>query len=107
VPAPTTTEKLMQTFRLSRDLVTFLKSEATRNGQDLTAYVTRILEGVRTWFGLPLAATALLEADREALGLERHDYLLHLLYQRSLEVREKGPGFDAPSTGAGKDRKKK
>jgi hypothetical protein len=32
-------------------------------------------------------------------------YLLHLLYQRSLELREKGPGFDAPSTG--KDRTKK
>lgn len=101
----TTTEKLMQTFRLSRDLVTFLKSEATRSGIDLTAHVTRILEGTRTWFGLPAAATTLLEADRETLGMERHEYLLHLLYQRSLDLREKGPGFDAPSTG--KERKKK
>jgi hypothetical protein len=105
VSAFTTTEKLMQTFRLSRDLVTFLKAEATRSGIDLTAHVTRILDGTRTWFGLPAAATTLLEADREALGMERHEYLLHLLYQRSLELREKGPGFDAPSTG--KDRKKK
>lgn len=105
MPAPTTTEKLMQTFRMERTLVTFLKSEATRNGLDLTAHVTRILDGIRTWFGLPAAATTLLDADREALGLERHEYLLHLLYQRSLELREKGPGFDAPSTG--KDRKKK
>ncbi len=40
-----------------------------------------------------------LEADREALGLGRYEYLLHLLYQRSLELREKGPGFDAPRTG--------
>jgi hypothetical protein len=101
----TSTEKLMQTFRMSRDLVTFLKSEATRSGLDLTAHVTRILDGTRTWFGLPAAATALLEADREALGLERHAYLLHLLYQRSLELRDKGPGFDAPSTG--KERKRK
>jgi hypothetical protein len=105
VPAPTTTEKLMQTFRMERALVTFLKSEATRSGIDLTAHVTRILDGVRTWFGLPAAATTLLEADREALGLERHEYLLHLLYQRSLDLREKGAGFDAPSTG--KERKKK
>lgn len=105
MPAPTTTEKLMQTFRLQRDLVTFLKSEATRSGLDLTAYVTRILEGVRTWFGLPTAATALLEADREALELERLEYVLHLLYQRSIELRDKAPGFDAPATS--KDRKKK
>jgi hypothetical protein len=95
----------MQTFRMQRTLVTFLKSEATRSGIDLTAHVTRILDGVRTRFGLPAAATTLLEADREALGLERHEYLLHLLYQRSVELREKGAGFDAPSTG--KDRKKK
>jgi hypothetical protein len=85
VSAFTTTEKLMQTFRLSRDLVTFLKAEATRSGLDLTAHVTRILDGTRTWFGLPAAATTLLEADREALGMERHEYLLHLLYQRGLE----------------------
>ncbi len=105
MPAPTPTEKLMQTFRLTRELVTFLKAQAARNGQDLTAYVTRILEGIRTWFGLPAAATALLEADREALGMEQHEYLLHLLYQRSLELREKEPGFDGPRVGV-KERKR-
>ncbi len=105
MPAPTPTEKLMQTFRMPRELVSFLKAEATRNGQDLTAYVTRILDGLRTWFGLPAAATALLEDDRKALGMERHEYLLHLLFQRSLELREKGPAFDAP--GGGKERKKR
>jgi hypothetical protein len=40
---------------------------------DLTAYVNRLLEGVRTWFGLPHAAAALIEADREALGLDRYE----------------------------------
>jgi len=65
--------------------------------------VNRMLDGIRTWFGLPYAATALLEADREALGLDRHDYLLHVLFQRSLELREKGAGFDAP----GGERKKR
>jgi hypothetical protein len=28
--------------------------------------------------------------------MQRYEYLLHLLFQRSLELREKGPGFDAP-----------
>jgi hypothetical protein len=94
----TSSERIMQTFRMTRELVTFLKSEASRGGRDLTSHVNRVLEGVRTWFGLPNAATTLLEADREALGLERYEYLLHLLYQRSLELREKPPGFDAPGS---------
>jgi len=99
-----TTEKLMQTFRMPRELVNFLKTEASQRGADLTGHVVRLLDGVRTWFGLPAAATALLEADREALGLGRYEYLLHLLYQRSLELREKGPGFDAPDAGGRKKR---
>jgi hypothetical protein len=45
----------------------------------------------------------LLEADRAALKMRRYEYLLHLLFQRSMELREKGPGFDLPSA----ERKKK
>ena len=97
-------ERLMQTFRMPRELVTFLKSEANERGLDLTGHVNRLLDGVRTWFGLPHAATALLEADREALGLGRYEYLLHLMYQRSLELREKPPGFDAPDARGAKKR---
>jgi hypothetical protein len=95
----TTTEKLMQTFRMPRELVGFLRDEATSRGSDLTGHVLRYLDGVRTWFSLPAAATALLEADRQALGLGRYEYLLHLLFQRSLELRDQGPGFDGPATG--------
>ena len=97
------TEKVMQTFRMTRELVTFLKGEAASKGLDLTAYVNRMLEGLRTWFGLPDAASHLLEADREALKMGRFEYILHVLFQRSLELREKGPGFDAP----GAERKKR
>ena len=43
-------------------------------------------------------------ADREAMKMERYEYLLHLLFQRSLELMEKGPGFDVPKAG---ERKKK
>jgi hypothetical protein len=99
-----TTEKLMQTFRMPRELVDFLRAEAAGRGSDLTGHVLRYLDGVRTWFGLPAAATALLEADREALGMGRYEYLLHLLFQRSLTLREQGPGFDAP---AARDRRRR
>ncbi len=99
------TEKVMQTFRMTRELVTFLKGEAASKGLDLTAYVNRMLEGLRTWFGLPDAASHLLEADRAALKMGRYEYILHVLFQRSLELREKGAGFDAP--GAESERKKR
>ena len=109
LPRPETpfssTEKLMQTFRMPRELVAFLRQEADERGSDLTAYVVRHLDGLRTWFGLPAAASALLEADRKALGLGRYEYLLHLLFQRALKVREDGPGFDAPA--APKDRRRR
>jgi hypothetical protein len=91
-------DKQMQTFRMPRELVTFLRGEADRNARDLTAYVVRCLDGIRTYFGLPAAATALLEADRKALGMERLEYLLHVLFHRSLLLREKGPGFDGPNS---------
>jgi hypothetical protein len=89
-------DKVMQTFRMPRVLVGFLKAEGARNGRDLTAQVLRILEGFRSHFGLPEAAAALLEADRRRLGMERYEYLLHVLYSRTLGVSEKGAGFDAP-----------
>jgi hypothetical protein len=89
------TEKLMQTFRMPRELVAFLKGEATRRGMDLTAYVTKILDGLRTYYGLPNPAVKALDEDREALGMDRAEYLLNILYERSILVRDKGPGFDA------------
>jgi hypothetical protein len=33
----------------------------------------------------------------------RYEYILHVLFQRSLELRERGAGFDAP----GSERKKR
>jgi hypothetical protein len=95
-PTPQGGDKVMQTFRMPRALVLFLRSEAARGGRDLTGHVLRFLEGARSYFGLPEAATALLESDRKALGMERYEYFLHVLYQRGMQLREKGPGFDAP-----------
>lgn len=99
------TEKIMQTFRMTRELVIFLKGEAASKGLDLTAYVNRMLEGLRTWFGLPDVASHLLEADRQALKMGRYEYLLHVLFQRSQELREKGAGFDGPGAEGEKKRR--
>jgi len=98
----TRNDKQMQTFRMPRPLVAFLKSEAGQGQRDLTGHVVRWLEGIRSSFGLPGAASALLDEDRALLGLERYEYLLHVLYQRSLQLREKGAGFDAPPSRGGR-----
>jgi hypothetical protein len=90
-------ERMMQTFRLPRPLVATLKAEAVRRKRDLTAQVLVILEGVLSYFGLPRAAVALLEADREALGMERDEYLLHVLYERSAQLRDRARSGDVAS----------
>jgi hypothetical protein len=89
--------KQMQTFRMPRDLVVQLKREAASERRDLTGHVVRLLEGAHRYFGLPEAAAAFLEADRHALGMDRFQYLLHVLYQRSAAVREHGAAYDAPA----------
>ncbi len=97
-----TTEKLMQTFRMPRELVAGLRAEADRKGIHLTALVVKVTWGYLTDFGLPEAATAVLDEDRAALRMDRDVYLLHLLFQRALAVRDQGPAFDAPKERRGK-----
>lgn len=89
-------KKVMKTFRLPPDLASYIEAESSRCGLDATAFVTRVLDGYRSDYGLPSAARAMLEEDRTALQLERHEYLLHALYQRQLDIRDKGAGFDSP-----------
>jgi len=86
----------MQTFRMTRELIAFLKNEAAAKGLDLTAYVNRMLDGVRTWFGLPDAASHLLEGDREALKMRRYEYILHVLLPAPLGATGEGPGVRRP-----------
>lgn len=88
--------KVVRTFRMPRDLVHALGQEATQRGLDMTALVLRVLHGYLTYFALPEAAIAQLEADRAALRMDRNQYLSHLLYHRCLAIRESGLGFDDP-----------
>ena len=91
-----TGEKVLQTFRMPRDLVSELKEEASELQLDLTGLVLRVLHGHLTHEALPEALTAELDADRAALGMDRLRYLSHVLYRRSLAIQREGPGFDAP-----------
>jgi hypothetical protein len=94
-----TTEKIMQTFRMPKELVAGLRAEADRKGLDLTALVVKLTNAFLDDFGLPAAAKVLLDEDRAALKMGRYEYLLHLLFQRSLAIRDQGAGFDVPGKG--------
>jgi len=52
---------------------------------------------------MPVAASQLLEEDREKMKVRRYEYIQHLIFKRSLDLREKGTGFDVPG-GAKKKR---
>ena len=88
--------KIVRTFRMPQELIHTLGREATHRGLDLTALVLRILQGYLTYFALPEAAIAQLEADRTTLKMDRTQYLTHILYHRCLALREQGLGFDDP-----------
>ena len=96
-PPPASSEKVMQTYRMPRDLVDYLKKEAQDRGLDLTAMVNRILDGYRTYYSLPLAVSEVLETDREALGMMKLEYFRHVFYRRSEAIQANKPGFDNPT----------
>jgi len=92
-----TSEKVLQTFRMPRDLASPLEMEAEELQLDLTRPILRVLHGHLTQQALPEALTAELEAAREGpLGMDRLRDLSHVLYRRSLAIQREGPGFDAP-----------
>jgi len=95
----TSSEKVMQTFRMPRDLVHAFKAEAAAGGRDATAHVIRVMDGYQRYYGLPRAVVEKLEEDRRGLAMDRFEYFQHVLYRRSEAVQARGPGFDRPDSG--------
>jgi len=96
---PSSSEKVMQTYRLPLDIVYVLKADALARGSDTTAHVIRVLEGFQRHYGLPRAIVETLEEDRRLLGMDKFEYFQHVLYRRSEAVQARGPGFDRPDGG--------
>lgn len=96
-------EKSVHTFRLPDELVAAMREEGERGGYGLTGLLVRLMNGLLTDFGLPSVATRLLDQDREALGVDRYQYLANLLLERSYQLRQRGVGFDRPVSTGRKD----
>ncbi len=96
---PTSSEKVMQTYRMPLDLVYALKADAAARGSDMTAHVIRVVDGFQRYHGLPRAVVERLEEDRRQLDMDRFEYFQHVLYRRSEAVQAQGAGFDRPNSG--------
>jgi hypothetical protein len=95
---PVSSEKVMQTFRMPLDVVYALKADAVARGSDTTAHIIRIVEGYQRYYGLPRVLIEKLEEDRRQMGMDKFEYLQHVLYRRSEAVQTQGVGFDRPGS---------
>ena len=114
-------EKSIISIRMPVEVLNFVEGESRARaatlgltGADLegainiTAQVNRMLEGLRSWFGLPAIAPEAAEKDRAALGMGRVEYLQYLVFRRYEATVKNGPGFDkdgSPSDKGGGGRK--
>jgi hypothetical protein len=96
---PTSSEKVMQTYRMPLDLVYQLKAEAAARGLDATAHVIRVTGGFHRYYGLPRAIVEKLEQDRRQMDMDKFEYFQHVLFRRSEAVQAQGAGFDRPASG--------
>jgi hypothetical protein len=105
--SPASAEKTIISIRMPIEVLNFVEGESRARaaglglrGEDLesainiTAQINRMLESLRTWFGLPAMVAEAAEKDRAALGLGRLEYLQYLVFRRYEALAKSGPGFD-------------
>ena len=117
---PASAEKSIISIRMPVEVLNFVEGESRARaaalglkGADLesainiTAQINRMLEGLRSWFGLPAIVAEAAEKDRAALGLGRLEYLQYLVFRRYEATSKYGPGFDkeGPPSDRGSGRK--
>lgn len=88
-------------FRMSTELVAWLRHVVAPRQWSMNQYVVAALEGLRDNWRLPTMIADVLEADRKAMGMDELDYVGHLLARRYNEIRDQGgPGFEKKSKGS-------
>ena len=105
--SPASAEKSIISIRMPIEVLNFVEGESRARaaglglkGEDLetainiTAQINRMLESLRTWFGLPAMVAEAVEKDRAALGLGRLEYMQYLVFRRYEALAKNGPGFD-------------
>jgi hypothetical protein len=107
---PASAEKSIVSIRMPIEILNFIEGESRARAAGLglrgvelagainiTATINRMLEALRSWFGLPAMVAEAVEKDRTALGLGRLEYLQFLVFRRYEALVKNGPGFDRNS----------
>jgi hypothetical protein len=81
-----TGERTVISFRLPVQLANWLRKQAADEGGSLNDSVVTALEDLRSWFSATKPVAELLEADREAFGDTKREYLRRLLQYRYDEL---------------------
>ncbi len=84
-----------------------VRHDDRREGRRHVQFLVTLTHDLFAWYALPDMVTHQLERDREALGLDRRKYVMHVLMRRYHEVLEHGPGFDKKAGSAPPGRKGK
>ena len=89
MPAKTPRPLASLTVRFSMATYHWLHAEAKARAEYLNDFVGRILEDAQTWFGLPPAIVAVLDADRKTIHKSSlRDYIVELLVRRYDQLQE-------------------
>jgi hypothetical protein len=94
MPKTFSSETISLSVRFPTKLMAWAKAGAEKNGESINEFVRRGLDDMRCLFGLPQVMVDAMDADAKALGLDRREYLMHLVAVRYQEVLAKGPGFE-------------
>ena len=109
MPAKTPRPLASLTVRFSMATYHWLHAEAKARAEYLNDFVGRILEDAQTWFGLPPAIVAVLDADRKALHkASLREYIVELHVRRYDHLQEEkmrgGLAANTSSSAAAKKR---
>lgn len=79
-------EKAVISFRLPMQLANWLRKQAADKGGSLNDTVVMALDDLRTWFSATKPVAEILEADRNAFGDSKREYVQRLLQYRYDEL---------------------
>ena len=69
-------------------------------------FMVTVAHDLFAWYALPDIVVEQIEADAEAMGLDRRKYITRVLMRRYHEVLDKGPGLEKAASVAGGKRAK-
>ncbi len=94
MPKTTTADVFQITLRLSTKVAAWLKNLSETRRESVNDLLRQVVDDAHSLYGLPMTIVQALDDDAKALGMERRDYLMHLLALRYNQIVREGVGFE-------------